>query len=57
MITQTKNSIRRKYIVIGAGAVMAGYTRMTYSIALILMETSEDLSVFVPMLFAILISN
>ena len=52
-----KFSLRRKYIVIGCGAVMAGYTRMTYAIGLILMETSRDLEVFIPMMFAILISN
>ena len=36
---------------------MAGYTRMTYSLAVILMETSRDLSLFVPIIFTILISN
>ena len=50
-------SIRRKYIIIGCAAMMAGYTRMTYAIALILMETSYDLSVFIPMILAIWISN
>jgi len=57
LIIKSKQAIRRKYIVIGAGAVMAGYTRMTYSIALILLETSKDLTVFIPMLFAVLIAN
>ena len=50
-------SLRRKYIVIGCGAVMAGYTRMTYAIGLILMETSRDLEVFIPMMFAIWVAN
>jgi len=36
---------------------MAGYTRMTYSLAVILMETSQDLSLFVPMIFSVIISN
>jgi H+/Cl- antiporter ClcA len=36
---------------------MAGYTRMTYALGVILMETSEDLSIFVPLIFTIVISN
>ena len=48
---------RRKNIVIGTGAFMAGYTRMTYALGVILMETSEDLSIFVPLIFTIVISN
>ena len=36
---------------------MAGYTRMTYSLGVIIMETSQDLSIFVPIIFAIIISN
>lgn len=51
------NAIRRKMIIIGCGAFMAGYTRMTYALGVILMETSEDLSIFVPMIFTIVISN
>jgi hypothetical protein len=50
-------SIRKKYIVIGCGSFMAGYTRMTYSLGVILMETSQDLSVFVPIIFSIIVSN
>jgi H+/Cl- antiporter ClcA len=49
--------MRRKLIVIGCGGFMAGYTRMTYALGVILMETSEDLSVFVPLIFTIIISN
>jgi hypothetical protein len=36
---------------------MAGYTRMSYALGVILMETSEDLSIFVPVIFTIIISN
>ena len=50
-------AFRRKFIVIGTGAFMAGYTRMTYALGVILMETSEDLSIFVPLIFTIVISN
>ena len=34
------DDIRKKYITIGCGAFMAGYTRMTYSLGVIIMETS-----------------
>lgn len=36
---------------------MAGYTRMTYSLAVILMETSNDIQIFLPMMITIGISN
>jgi len=32
--------LRKNLIVIGVGATLAGYTRMTYSLAVIVMETS-----------------
>lgn len=48
---------RKKYIVLGCGGFMAGYTRMTYSLAVILLETSQDISLFVPMILCILVSN
>lgn len=31
---------RKHFVVLGCGSVLAGYTRMTYSLAVILMETS-----------------
>jgi len=34
------DGIARSYVVLACGAFMAGYTRMTYSLAVILMETS-----------------
>jgi chloride channel 7 len=51
------DTIRRKYIIMGFGAVMAGYTRMTYCLGVILMETSQDLLIFVPLLLAIMTAN
>lgn len=51
------DSIRKKHIIIGATSFLAGYTRMTYSLGVIMMETSQDLTLFVPMIFSIVISN
>jgi len=48
---------QKAFVVLGVGAVMAGYTRMTYTLAIIVMETSMIISLFIPTAFAILISN
>jgi H+/Cl- antiporter ClcA len=48
---------RKNFIILGVSGMMAGYTRMTYSLAIILMETSLDMNLFVPILFTNLISN
>lgn len=50
-------AIRKKFIILGCGSFMAGYTRMTYSLGVILMETTQDLSLFVPLLLTIIIAN
>lgn len=36
---------------------MAGYTRLTYSLCVILMETSQQINIFMPLLITIFISN
>ena len=49
--------LRKNLIVIGVAATLAGYTRMTYSLAVIVMETSQVMNLFVPIVFTIMISN
>lgn len=49
--------LRKNLIVIGVAATLAGYTRMTYSLAVIVLETSQVMNLFVPIVFTILISN
>jgi len=39
------------------GAMLAGYTRMTYSLAVIVMETSQAINIFVPIIITISIAN
>ena len=51
------NEIRKNMIVLSIAAVMSGYTRMTYSLGIILMETAQTLNMFVPIIFSIMISN
>jgi len=43
--------------VIGAAAMLSSYTRLTYSLALIMMETTNSITLFLPILITILISN
>lgn len=49
--------INRSYIILGCAGFMAGYTRMTYSLAVIIMETSNDIQIFLPMMICIGTSN
>lgn len=37
--------------------MLAGYTRMTYSLAVIVMETSQAINIFVPLFFCIIVAN
>ena len=52
-----KEGVLRSYIILGAGAYMAGYTRMTYSLAVLIMETTQSIESFIPMIITIAISN
>ena len=54
---EEKQALIRSYIILSCGGFMAGYTRMTYSLAVILMETSQDIMIFTPMIISIAIAN
>jgi hypothetical protein len=47
----------KNFVVLGAASALAGYTRMTFSLAVIMMETSQTINLFVPIFFTVLISN
>ena len=47
----------KNFIVLGCAAMLAGYTRMTYSLGVILMETAQTMNLFVPIIFTIIIAN
>jgi H+/Cl- antiporter ClcA len=53
----TYQNTRKHFVVLGCCSVLAGYTRMTYSLAVIMMETSQSLSLFIPIIFTIIVSN
>jgi len=44
-------------VVIGAGAMMAGYTRLSYSLVVIMCETTDSINLFIPMMVSILVSR
>ena len=44
------------YAIVGAASMLAGYARHTFSLALIIMESTESIQLFIPVTFAILVS-
>lgn len=54
---EEKRHINKSYIILGCAGFMAGYTRMTYSLAVLIMETSNEIQIFLPVMITIGISN
>ena len=46
----------QSYIIIGATAMLAGYCRLTYSLAVIMLETTQSINNFLPTLLSIAVS-
>lgn len=42
---------------LGTAAMLAGYTRMTYSLAIIMMETAQAMNMFLPIVMVIMVAN
>jgi len=45
------------YAIIGAAAVLAGYSRLSFSLAVIMLETTENVNLFLPIIFALFVST
>ena len=45
------------YALIGAGSVLGGYTRMTLTVVVMLVESSGDVRIIIPMMFAVQVSR
>lgn len=45
------------YLVIGSAAMLSSYTRLTYSLAVIMMETTQAINLFLPILVGIIVAN
>jgi chloride channel 7 len=44
------------YAIIGAASVLAGYTRLSFSLAVIMLETTENVNLFLPVVAALFVS-
>ena len=44
------------YAIIGSASILAGYTRLSFSLAVIMLETTENVSLFLPIIFALVVS-
>lgn len=44
------------FAILGATAMLAGSTRMTYSLAVIMLETTSSVELFLPIIFTLFIS-
>lgn len=44
------------YAIIGAAAMLAGYSRLSFSLAVIMLETTENVNLFLPIIFALFVS-
>jgi H+/Cl- antiporter ClcA len=42
---------------VGGVAILAGYCRMSFSLAVIFMETSQDVNLFIPMLVVVIFAK
>ena len=44
-------------VIIGAGAMLCSYTHLTYSLLIIMLETTSSIELFIPMMISILVSK
>jgi len=44
-------------VLVSAGAMLAGYTRLTYSLVIIMLETTSSIDIFIPMMVGIMASR
>lgn len=40
----------------GAASMLCGYTRLTYSLAVIMLETTQSINLFIPIIFTLIVS-
>ncbi len=48
---------RTTYVIIAMGSMLSGYTRMTYSLVVCVMETAKNINIFLPVCIAIGTAN
>ena len=42
------------FVLVGAGAMLSSYCRLTYSLVVIMLETTSSINIFLPMLIGIM---
>lgn len=47
----------QSYLLVGAAAMLTSYTRMTYSLAVIMLETTQSINLFIPIIFSLVVAR
>ena len=47
----------QSYLLVGAAAMLTSYTRMTYSLAVIMLETTQSINLFIPIIFSLVLAR
>lgn len=45
------------YVLVGAGAMLSSYCRLTYSLVVIMLETTSSINIFLPMMIGIMVAR
>ena len=53
---EADNHNNQSYKIMGASAMLGGYTRLTYSLCVIMLETTQSINFFVPIMLSVLVS-
>ena len=52
--TDLKHDIPATQVLVGAGAMLSAYCRLTYSLVVIMLETTSSINIFLPMMIGIM---
>ena len=56
IFSNTNPVLGQSYEIMGCAAMLAGFTRQTYSLAVIMLETTQQINFFIPIMLTILTS-
>ena len=51
------NDSSATFVLVGAGAMLSAYCRLTYSLVVIMLETTSSINIFLPMMIGILVAR
>ena len=54
VITNIKAAVPATQVLVGAGAMLSAYCRLTYSLVVIMLETTSSINIFLPMMIGIM---